>query len=74
MKVLLLEASTTRNEKTGEVYNVLKVFGTVQKFGKASKEAFAVKVPDAQRYKDQVGKELDLNILTPYQEFSYQLL
>ena len=75
-KFLLLDTSSETNEKSGDTYNMLKVFGEVSKFGKTTKEAIAIRVDSVQeleKYRQFIGKEIELNIVLPHSDYTYNL-
>ena len=75
-KWLLLDATTEVNTKNQESFSVLKVFGTVSKFGKSSKEAIVIRIDtpeELNKFKPMIGKEIELDIVLPHSDYSYSL-
>ncbi|HIP03020.1 MAG TPA: hypothetical protein EYG75_05855 [Campylobacterales bacterium] len=75
-KFLILDVSVEENVKTGDQFFIMKAFGKVQKFGKVSNQTISIRLKDIDefnKYKQQIMKTVDLNIVLPYSDYSFML-
>jgi len=75
-KFLILDVTKEVNTKTEEEFFIMQAFGSVQKFGKISKQAISIRLDGKESYVKYcalIGKHIELNIVLPHSDYSYSL-